>query len=166
MGCGKTNTGRLLAKKLKTAFYDLDDLIEMRAGISVKEIFEISGEERFRQMEISLLDEFIIKDGVLALGGGSLLDHNSRRKILAAGVLVYLKTSKETLVERLKEADGPSTRPLLEGERSLEQVVEQILDEREKIYEEAHFIVETDNCSPEAVAENVIEITGVSKVGS
>jgi shikimate kinase len=155
MGSGKTTVGKLLSRELGSSFHDLDDLIEQAARMSIPDIFRSGGEEQFRKMEAALLNEFVEIEGVLALGGGSLLNPHSLEKVLSSGVLVYLRTGLDTLVERLSR--GKAGRPLLDGEETLKENVGRRLQERAGVYDQAHIIVDTDGLTPEAVAGIILD---------
>ncbi len=155
MGSGKTTVGKLLSMALGSSFHDLDDLICQEARMSIPDIFRSDGEDQFRKMEAAQLKEFIKMEGVLALGGGSLLNSNSREKVLNAGVLVYLRTGVDTLVERLGRSG--TGRPLLDSEETLEESVGRIIQERESVYDQAHIIVDTDGLTPEEVAGIILD---------
>lgn len=108
MGTGKTETGKVLAKRLKLRFIDLDSLIVRRERKSVKEIFK-GGEKHFRAAETRALKSVKGK-AVVALGGGALLRNSIE------GTLIRLTCSEPELWRRLKpEADR---RPLLKGGRA------------------------------------------------
>ncbi|MFV1956832.1 MAG: shikimate kinase [bacterium] len=155
MGSGKTTVGKLLSRELGSSFHDLDDLICQAARMSIPDIFRSGGEEQFRNMEAALLNEFIEMEGVLVLGGGSLLNPHSREKVLSAGVLVYLRTGLNTLVERLNRSG--TGRPLLDSEETIEECMGRILQERKGVYDQAHIIVDTDGRTPEAVAGVILD---------
>ncbi len=112
-GAGKSTVGALLAEALSLPFVDLDARIAARAGRSIPRIFAESGEAAFRQLEAALLRETLAgQPAVVALGGGALLDADSRRLAEAAGRVVLLEADAETLSARLA---GDATRPLLAG---------------------------------------------------
>ncbi len=112
---GKTVTGLRLAESLHLPFYDLDQVIETQAGSSIPQIFAAEGEAGFRERESAALKGLLNwQGGVAALGGGALLRPENRRMAEAAGKVVCLSASFETIVQRLGGGDGG--RPLLEGE--------------------------------------------------
>ena len=114
-GSGKSACGRALAENLALPFYDLDQEIETRSGKTILEIFSSQGEPGFREWERAGLEEVMEREaGVVALGGGALLDPPSRARVEALGQVICLGASLETLVERLESSASP--RPLLSGE--------------------------------------------------
>lgn len=116
MGSGKTTLGRRAANVLSRSFVDLDDLIELEAGLSVPEIFATLGEEVFRRIESEVLRAHSDSTNVIiALGGGTLLDEANQKFVLQSGTLVYLSLSEKMLTQRLRSAAAASRRkrPLL-----------------------------------------------------
>jgi shikimate kinase/3-dehydroquinate synthase len=114
-GSGKSTVGQALAEALSIPFWDLDAEIENHAGIPVAELFAIEGEEGFRAREKRMLELLIGRvNGVVALGGGSLLDPDNRLQVAAAGPVLCLNAPVEKLIERLQTQVGK--RPLLEEE--------------------------------------------------
>ncbi|MCC6958188.1 MAG: hypothetical protein IT316_15415, partial [Anaerolineales bacterium] len=112
---GKSALGRRLAGDLRLPFYDLDAEIELQAGMTIPEIFSAQGEAGFRRLEAGCLEALLERPpGVTALGGGALLDPSNRRRAEAAGEVVCLSCSFETILERLEGAGGG--RPLLDGD--------------------------------------------------
>lgn len=154
MGSGKTSVGRLLAGMLGCPFTDLDDEIIRHVGMPIVEIFDLHGEEYFREIESKLLPECLAGSGVLALGGGALLDPDSRDLVLDSGDLVYLRASAATLADRLQEQQAG--RPVLVGEVPLERRIRQVLEEREKVYEKANLIIDTDGLTPGRIAKEIL----------
>ena len=106
MGAGKTTVGRALAKRLRSKFLDLDDVIEQREQMSVAEIFASAGEAAFRRMESAALrkvlqDREAADDLVVALGGGAFVQKENRDALDAAGaVTVLLEAPLEELRRR------------------------------------------------------------------
>jgi shikimate kinase/3-dehydroquinate synthase len=112
-GSGKSTIGKALAQALSVPFWDLDEEIENHAGMPVAEIFAIEGEEGFRTREKRMLELLIGKvNGVVALGGGSLLDPDNHQRVSSAGPVLCLDAPVERLIERLQTQVGK--RPLLE----------------------------------------------------
>ena len=124
-GSGKSSLGRLLADGLDLPFCDLDSEIEAQAGKSIPELFKEEGEPGFRARERACLASLLDRpfgvaplplndsngNGVAALGGGSLLDPESRALVESCGQVLCLRASPEALGERLRGSAG--LRPLL-----------------------------------------------------
>jgi shikimate kinase len=111
-GSGKSSLGRELAVQLDLSFIDLDERIRLRSEQPIPEIFADQGEAGFRQLERAALLELLADPpGVLALGGGTLLDERNRAVVEASGPILCLSASLEILQKRL-EADA-TLRPLL-----------------------------------------------------
>jgi shikimate kinase len=159
MGAGKSTVGKTLSDKLGWTFIDTDRLIEQRTGKSISENF-VESEDVFRQLESEIVSEVITGDRqVVALGGGSLIRSSSRLKVLGAGHLIYLKTSSETLTNRLKMDE--EVRPLLEKEKDKKSFIEKLLKERESVYQAAHFTIVTDGRTPDSLSHDILVTTGM-----
>lgn len=136
-GSGKTTIGQKLADHLWQKFVDTDQMVQARAGKSIKEIFEQEGEPRFRELEAEAIREAAgLQEHVIALGGGAPLREENRRVIKAAGHrVIYLKCEPQELAKRI--AADPETAALRPHLTSLGGGVEEItavLAEREPIY--------------------------------
>ena len=152
-GAGKSTTGRRLAKLLAVAFADTDDLIEQRAGRTVREIFGQDGEAEFRRIEADVISSALRDfDGVLALGGGALTTASTRESLAASGIpVVLLAAPVATLVARV--GDG-SSRPLLAEDPPAR--LAELAAEREPEYRRAAtFTVQTEFRTPSQVAAHV-----------
>lgn len=111
MGAGKTTIGRLLAKHLRKTFIDSDHELESRTGASIPLIFELEGEDGFRDREETLLDELTqLSNIVLATGGGAVLRENNRLRLRQRGLVVYLQADVNELLQRTRY---DKNRPLL-----------------------------------------------------
>ncbi|VTN12262.1 Shikimate kinase 1 [Raoultella terrigena] len=96
MGAGKSTIGRQLAQQLNMEFYDSDQEIEKRTGADVGWVFDVEGEDGFRDREEKIINELTEKQGiVLATGGGSVKSRETRNRLSARGVVVYLETTIE-----------------------------------------------------------------------
>ncbi len=116
MGAGKTTVGRELARRLGWTFVDLDEEVESRAGMAVREIFARHGEADFRRRERELLAEtWSVDPAVVAVGGGTLADPATLESARAHGTVVWLNPSFATLVGRIGPL-GKADRPLFRDE--------------------------------------------------
>jgi shikimate kinase len=155
MGTGKTEVGRRLARGLGRPFVDVDRLVESRAGKTVREIFETEGEPRFRELEREAVREATALPGaVVATGGGALLDPESRRRLLAAGLVVRLDAEPEAILDRV---GGGEQRPLLAGLDRPARVakIRALLAERAVAYGVAPHAVDTTGLDPDTVAARI-----------
>lgn len=141
MGAGKSTIGRNIAKRLKKDFYDSDRVIEERTGVDISTIFEIEGEQGFRDREEQVIEELCkMKNVVVATGGGSVLREENRKNIRAYGHVVYLQTSAELLYSRIR---FDKSRPLMQTDSPL-GTLKKLLDDREPFYLElADSVVKT-----------------------
>ena len=151
MGAGKSTVGRLVAEQLGASFLDTDEVVERETGKAVAEIFIDDGEARFRELESrAVADALQSHDGVLALGGGAVLDH-ATRDLLDGHPVVFLRVG---LSDAAKRVGLGVSRPLLLG--NVRGRIKQLLDERTPIYEAvAGHVVDTDGLTAEEVAERV-----------
>jgi shikimate kinase len=154
MGAGKTTVGGLVATALGVGFLDTDHLVEERAGKPVAEIFVDDGETHFRELErVAVADALSAHPGVLALGGGAVLDERTRA-LLADHRVVFLKVGLSDAASRV--GLGVS-RPLLLG--NVRGRIKQLLDERTPVYSAvAVATVETDGLDAAQVADRVLAL--------
>ena len=203
MGCGKSSVGRRLSELLCCPFMDLDSVIEEQAGRSIAEIFASDGEASFRQMEMEALRSIILGNScesvekqsvpqphskalVLSLGGGVVMTPECAELVKENTLCIYLRTSVDTLVERL--TDEAAGRPLLNTgnqpsnvipstntnvipstntnvipseveESTLRHRIETLMTRRTSTYEAtAHHIIDTDGISVDELAHSIISV--------
>lgn len=152
MGAGKSTIGKQLARELGKQFRDSDSEIEKRTGVNIDVIFDIEGEQGFRQRETRILKELVEERGiVLATGGGAVLAPENRQLLSDNGLIIYLKASAEHLAGRVKL---DRRRPLLQTGDKLAKIRE-LMTQRDPVYQQlADLVVETNNRSiPRVVRE-------------
>ena len=132
MGSGKTTVGRRLAEELNRKFFDSDHEIIDKTGVKIEHIFDIEGENGFRDRESKVLSDLYQKKGVvIAAGGGIVLKPENRRLLQQSGIVVYLSSSIEQLLKRTAKSKN---RPILEKSLDREKTIRDILSEREAYY--------------------------------
>lgn len=153
MGAGKTTVARLLADAWGVGVRDTDHDVEAVAGKPISEIFVDEGEAHFRRLEAAAVSRALAEhDGVLALGGGAVLDP-ATRALLAGHQVVFLEVGLSEAVKRVGLGTG---RPLLLG--NVRARIKALLDERLSLYRSvATVTVQTDAKTADQVAEEVME---------
>ena len=156
MGAGKSTIGRQLAQQLNMEFVDSDHEIERRTGADIAWVFDVEGEEGFRDREEKVINELTEKQGiVLATGGGSVKSKETRNRLSARGVVVYLET---TIEKQLARTQRDKKRPLLQVDTPRD-VLEALALERNPLYEEiADVTIQTDEQSAKVVANQIIQL--------
>ena len=165
MGSGKTVVGRALARLTGLSMVDADAELVRRAGRPISQIFQEDGEEAFRELERSVIGDLCAQSGkVIAAGGGSFVDPDNRKLMLASGRVVCLSARAETILQRISRSQGNESekgkapfRPLLAGDDPLTRIKE-LLAQRAQAYDQAHHTVETDGLTPEQVADQVYDL--------
>lgn len=153
-GSGKSTVGRQLARRIHLPFYDSDHAIESQLGCSIREYFEREGEERFRDVEESVIDDLTLNQrGILSTGGGSVLRAANRRNLKDRGQVVYLKSSPDELFKRLRH---DLNRPLLQVADPLSRLRD-LYAARDPLYREtANFVIETGRPSVATLVNMII----------
>jgi shikimate kinase len=151
-GAGKTTVGTLLAGKLSVSFTDTDADVEAVAGKPVSDIFVEDGEPAFRDLEREAVARAIAgSDGVLAVGGGAVLDPRTQER-LAGHRVVYLETGFAAAAKRVGLSQA---RPLLIGTNP-RATLKALLDQRLPIYQKlAWLTIPTDTQPPEQIAAEI-----------
>lgn len=156
-GCGKSTIGKLLASKLQLPFWDSDEEVEKKEGVSIREIFQRHGETGFRDREVAALDRLSQGSAaVLSLGGGAILRPKNRQTILRTGRAVWLRATPQEHEKRIHgDATTAERRPNLTGRGGYDEIVA-MLTIREPLYREvAQKTVETDQRTPDEIAEEI-----------
>ena len=153
MGVGKSTIGKSLAKKLSYTFIDVDKLIELKEGSSIKLIFKNKSENYFRKLESKLsLQELEKKNCVIALGGGAFENKLIRRAVKNFSVSFWLDVKTDELIRRLKRS---KKRPLLDH-KNLGLTVNKIYLQRKKTYNEADYRIKCNYLKPEVIVSKII----------
>ncbi len=155
MATGKTAAGKELAGRLKRRFIDTDYLVEEAAGMTIRDIFEQYGEDRFRDFEseaVAGLELYPAGSLVVAAGGGALIRSENRTSLKKHGLLVLLTAAPQVIVERALKT---KERPLLDGPDP-EKKIEALLAQREHYYRECELQIDTTSRSVEEVVEEII----------
>ena len=161
-GSGKSSVGRQLARRLQLPFFDSDQAIEKQLGCSIREYFEREGEEHFREVEESIIDQLSGQGpGVLSTGGGSVLRAANRQHLRERCRVVYLNSSPDELFRRLRH---DVNRPLLQVADPLARLRD-LHRLRDPLYREtAHFVIETGRPSVATLVNTIVmqlELAGV-----
>jgi shikimate kinase len=155
MGAGKSTIGLLLSKELNSPFYDIDKVIEERAGANIPWIFDIEGEAGFRLREEQTIEEMtLLSPAIIATGGGAVLSKANRQFLGARGVVVYLKA---TVAQQLERTSKDKNRPLLQAE-SPRKILTELMTEREPLYNQLSDItIFTDKRHPRSVVTEILK---------
>jgi len=156
-GSGKTTVGRILAQKLGRELVEMDELITQRAGLSIPEMVDKYGWAKFREIEEEITGEVAGLDNIInASGGGVITEARNTAWLKENGALVWLTASGDTLLKRIGD---DSQRPPLVGGRTQRGDLEMTLAERKALYQKAaDLVVDTEEKTPQAVAEMVIKL--------
>lgn len=157
MGSGKSTVGRELHQRLAYPLVDMDQLIEARAGKSITAIFTEDGEEAFRDMETTLLEE--LKDPetprrIISTGGGVIVRDRNRAILQQLGYVVWLHAPTAVILERTAKN---RERPLLETDDPAARI-EALLTGRNPLYQEtAHIRIDTAGLDCKELATGILE---------
>lgn len=158
MGSGKTTIGKLVAKRLKLNFLDLDAFIEEAEGKTIGQLFLEKGELYFRKKEFFYLNEILRENDnfLLSTGGGTpCYGLNMEAITKASSNSIYLRLSLPALVKRLSKEKA--NRPLIANikDTELTEFIGKHLFERSYFYNQASIIISCDDKSPEALAMEI-----------
>lgn len=154
MGTGKSTIAKTLKKKLGMEVVEMDQLIAQREGMSISKIFEIYGEEYFRDLETNLLIEMQSKsNAVISCGGGTPMRERNVVEMKKNGKVILLTAEPKTILKRVKDNHD---RPLLENNKNISYIEEMLEKRRPKYEAAADIIVKTDEKSASAICQEII----------
>ena len=147
MGAGKSSIGRRLAVRLGIPFIDADMEIESAAGMTIAEIFDKHGEPYFRAGEARVIAR-LLDNGpqVLATGGGSVMDAQTRALIGEKGISIWLKADIDVLLKRTKRRN----------DRPLAEKIKDLLPAREPLYAKADIVVQSRDEPHDTIIEEIM----------
>jgi shikimate kinase len=154
MGVGKSTIGRRLSTRLRLPFVDADTEIEAAAGMSIPDIFETHGEPYFRDGEARVIARLIDSgSGVLSTGGGAFMREETRHRIHAKAVSIWLRADAETIMRRVKRRVD---RPLLQTADPA-ATVGRLIAEREPIYRQANLTIWSREVPHDKIVDECID---------
>ena len=154
MGCGKSTIGSMISKKLNLNFFDIDQLIENNQKMNISKIFEIRGENFFRDVEKKItLDILKNKKGVIALGGGAFITRAIKNEVLENHLSFWLDWNIDTLVNRIKNS---KKRPL--AVNSSKNELKEIIKKRSIIYSKALYKIDCENFTKQQISKKIVDI--------
>ena len=157
MGSGKSSTAKALSLSLGWNFIDIDNELTRSFDMSINELF-LRGEENFRKLEFAELQKHILKENTVVAVGGGAVSYKDSFELLSLKHCIYLKTSKDILLDRLKD---DNSRPLLNVQNK-DEVFKEIMLQREQKYEAlCKSEVVTDNQTIEDNCNQIMEIINV-----
>ena len=154
MGSGKSTVGYLLSKRIKLDFIDIDNVIEDKAGMSIFKIFEVMGEDYFRDLEEKISNSILkTSNRVVSLGGGAFINKNIRKEILNNHFSFWLNCNEEVLLKRIRVNKN---RPL--AHKSTDEEIKEIIKKRNKIYAKAQFKINCNERTKTEIVDKIIKI--------
>jgi len=155
MAVGKSTVGKLLADALSMPFFDSDHEIEARAGAEISWIFDVEGEQGFRDREEQVIDELTAQSGlVMATGGGAVLSAENRQHLAARGTVIHLDCPLHRLLARTRK---DRKRPLLQGD-DRESILRRLVCERAPLYAEiADYRFVSDRQSAKDLVQQILQ---------
>ncbi len=154
-GTGKTVVGKRLAEALNKRLVKMDELITEKAGMSIPEIVERYGWDRFRDLESEVAEEVgKMDDCIIDTGGGAILREVNIDHLRKKGIIIWLKSDVKTIIDRIKD---DKERPSLTGKKSFTEEVAEVLEKRRKKYEDAaDYAIDTSRLTVDEAVDKII----------
>lgn len=153
-GAGKTTVGQLLARRMTAPFYEIDRMIENDTGLSLAEIFDLEGEEYYRAVEEQTLEKvFKRKPGIIAAGGGLVMNPTALFLLKLNASIVWLQAAPEALLARVRSSKDQSR---LGASPQASKQLKTILDRRTPYYAQADLLIDTTDKSPETIVDAIV----------
>jgi len=154
MASGKSTIGAMLSNKLQLNFYDIDKMIEKKMHMTIAEIFNYKGEEKFRSLEEkTTLKTLQNKNCVVSLGGGAFFNEKVRKEIIMNHISIWLNCSNKTLLNRIRKN---KKRPL--ANKLTNNGLIELIEKRKNIYKKANFKINCDKLSKQEIVESILEL--------
>ena len=154
MASGKSVVGRKLSKRMGLDFFDTDDCIEKKAGAEISWIFDVEGEQKFRDREFEVLTSLIKKENCVISTGGGILLRQENREIIKKGTGIYLETSIQSQLERTM---NDKHRPLLQRAQNKEETLREIAKLRNPLYLKCSDIVIKETNNPNETVNLILQ---------
>jgi shikimate kinase len=154
MGSGKSMVARELGKRLKRDVVATDEMIEIKEGQSIHEIFKSKGEAYFRNMESEIIKEISLRWGlIIDCGGGVVLSQENLKLLKTNGIVFYLQATLEVIYQRIK---NEKHRPLLKVPDPL-GCIKQLYQQRLPLYNQADFTIDANSASIEGPVVEILK---------
>ena len=154
MGSGKSSIGLLVSKKLNINFIDIDNEIEKKIKMKIKNIFEIKGENYFRKVEEDMTLKVLNNiRNVISLGGGGFLNKQIRKEVLDNHISFWLNWKSKTLLKRIKDS---KKRPI--AIKSSKNELSKLIKERSIVYSKALYKIDCEGLSKLEIANYILKI--------
>ncbi len=164
-GTGKSVVGKLVAERLQMKCIAMDERIVQNAGMSIPDIVANHGWVTFRDMESDVARELAALDNIIIDTGGGVIERPENVKVLQASACIFwLRASVAMIVSRIQ---GDTERPSLTEGKSFTEEVGEVLEQRNPKYKNAaQYEIDTDQRTPDQVADRIIEIWEQESIGS
>lgn len=153
MGCGKTTIGTVLAEKAGLEYIDMDDYIVKKENMTIPQIFAEKGEPYFRKTETDVISELGEKGGVIACGGGAMINESNALTADSYGTVVFLDVPFEVCYERIS---GDENRPIVMN--NTKEQLENLYNTRYNVYKKHSSVMIDADKTPDEVSESILKI--------